>query len=133
MKIVFGKEGKAFDIVNKHLKRSASKLGSISLKRTRDKEAVAWAFRVWDELNMQFEKGGINDRRELLGTYRGCKMKKGANPVEYLTEMETIRNKLKGCSHEITDENFIYDILTGLTGDYADVGRDIEEEMEKGA
>jgi len=46
LKIVFGKEGKAFDIVNKHLKRSASKLGSISLKGTRDKDAVAWAFRV---------------------------------------------------------------------------------------
>ena len=90
LKIVFGKEGKAFDIVNKHLKRSASKLGSISLKGTRDKDAVAWAFRVWDELNMQFEKGGISDRRGLLGTYRGCKMKKGANPVEYLIEMETI-------------------------------------------
>jgi hypothetical protein len=73
---------------------------------------VAWAFRVWEELNMRFEKGGISDRRGLLGTYRGCKMKKGANPVEYLTEMETIRNKLKWCNHEITDENFVYGILT---------------------
>ncbi len=37
LKIVFGKGSKAFDIVNKHLKRNASKLGSISLRGTRIK------------------------------------------------------------------------------------------------
>ena len=116
IKHMFSGKGKAFNIVNKHKKKSGRN---------------TWAYSVWTELRMGFDAEGVHDRKELQLKYReACKFKERINPVDQITEVETWVYKLRQCGVKIDEDTIIYDILGGLPDCYDIVGQSIEEAME---
>ena len=116
IKRIFSGKGKAFNIVNKHKKKSGRN---------------TWAYSVWTELRMGFDAEGVHDRKELQLKYReACKFKERINPVDQITEVETWVYKLRQCGVKIDEDTIIYDILGGLPDCYDIVGQSIEEAME---
>jgi len=119
LKKIFSAKGKAFNIVNKHKKKTG-----------RD----TWAYAVWSELKLGFNAEGVHDRTELQAGYReACKFKEKVNPVDQITDVETWVYKLRQCGSKIDTTTIIYDILGGLPDCYKDLGQDIEEMMEDAA
>jgi len=100
-------------------KTAQGKIAFNSLRRTMTKEFPDGnAYTAWVNLNKKFDPVSAPTLARLQEQFYSAKLKKGSDPDNFITLLEDIRVKLEDMESEMTDRQFIVQVLNSLNSDY---------------
>ncbi len=91
-----------------------------------------YAGAAWEALEKKFDPTTAPSKAKLHRLFFKAKLKKGADPVNFITYLEDVRGRLKEAGTDIGDDMFILQAMNSLTKGYATEIRLMEEKMDAG-
>lgn len=100
--------------------RSARTMIMLSLEHDMVKAVMtcATARQMWNKLKTIHSQKSESCKMVLWKEYYDCKMEPGTKVSDYVTKIEFIAMKLRNIGEEVTDNNLISKIVSGLSSDY---------------
>lgn len=86
----------------------------------------------WKSLERKFNPTTSTSRTKLHKEFYRAELRKGADPINFITYMEDLRERLKETKQPMSDEHFVTQILNGLTIIYDNEVRLIECDIDEG-
>ena len=86
---------------------------------------------AWKNLERKFQPKTTPSITKLHKSFYGAKLKKGVDPINFITYMEDLRDQLAEAKEKMTDRHFITQMLNALTRGYDNEIRMIELEIDR--
>jgi hypothetical protein len=84
---------------------------------------------AWNAILQRYEPDSAATLTKLTNQFFSFKLKQGADPEMYITNLETMRLRMAILKSTMTDEQFMTQILNNLTKDYATQGYFLEKRL----
>ena len=86
----------------------------------------------WKNLERKFNPTTSTSKTKLHKEFYKAQLRKGADPINFITYMEDLRTRLKDAGEDMSETHFVTQILNGLTAGYDNEVRMIEREIDLG-
>jgi len=86
---------------------------------------------AWTALEKKFEPKTAPSKAKFHRLFYKAEMKKGVDPINFITYLEDIRSRLADAGIKMDDEHFILQVLITVTKRYATEVRLVEEKLDK--
>ena len=87
---------------------------------------------AWASLERKFNPKTTNSRTKLHRLFYKAQLRKGSDPIHFVTYLEDIRGRLKDAGEIMSDSHFVTQVTNCLTAGYDNEVRMIEREVDLG-